>query len=194
MLTSTARPDRLTGQFLTTLILRRPTRHLWWIMVASLGKNARLIQRLGYWKCRIQTFGQIVFLEVSKHRLIRTVFHSWSRIRQTEGWAGLQHHSVLHTALTIAPPIDPDHNGSSVPPCLHVNLIQGSFFTILPKSGGSGVPKWYSGNIYSMERSHPRIIDLPSTPSLTSPTSYDVFVSGDYEASSLRALVWGGSH
>ena len=118
------------------------------------------------------------------------VFRSWSRIRQTEGWAGLQHHSVLHTVLTVTPPTNPDRNGSSVPPRLHVNLVQGSFFTILPKSGGSGVPKWYSGNIYSMERSLPRIIVLPSTPSLTSPTSYDVFVSGDYEASSLRAFIF----
>ena len=118
------------------------------------------------------------------------VFCSWSRIRQTEGWAGLQHHSVLHTVLTVTPPTNPDRNGSSVPPRLHVNLVQGSFFTILPKSGGSGVPKWYSGNIYSMERSLPRIIVLPSTLSLTSPTSYDVFVSGDYEASSLRAFIF----
>jgi len=32
-----------------------------------------------------------------------------------------------------------------------------------------------------MERSLPRIIDLPSTPSSVHPTVYDVFVSGDYE-------------
>lgn len=38
-----------------------------------------------------------------------------------------------------------------------------------------------------MERSLPRIVDLPSTPSLESPTTYDVFVSGDYEASAFRA-------
>jgi len=160
-------------------------------MVASLGLNSRLIQRLGHWKCRIQTFGQIPFPEVPKHQLIGTVFHtSWSRIRQTEGWAGLQHHSVLHTVLTVVPPTNPDRNGSSMPPRLHVNLIQGSFFTILSKSGGNSVPKWYSGNIYSMERSLPRIIDLPSTPSLASPTSYDVFVSGDYEVSAVCAFIF----
>ena len=34
-----------------------------------------------------------------------------------------------------------------------------------------------------MERSLPRIIGLPSTPSLVHPTIYDVFVSGDYEVS-----------
>ncbi|KAF9792100.1 hypothetical protein BJ322DRAFT_1027120 [Thelephora terrestris] len=105
----------------------------------------------------------------------------WSRIRKIEGWAGLQHHSVLHTVLTVFPPSHLNHDGSPVIPRLHVNLLQGSFFTILPKSCGDHVPKWYSGNIYSMERSPPRMIDLPSIPSLTSPTTYDVFVSGDYE-------------
>ncbi|KAF9651433.1 hypothetical protein BDM02DRAFT_3091108 [Thelephora ganbajun] len=111
----------------------------------------------------------------------------WRRIRQTEGWAGLQHHSVLHTVLTVFPPNNFDHDGSSTPPRLHVDLMQGSFFTVLPDSGGNRVPKWYSGNIYSMERSLPRIINLPSTPSVVSPTSYDVFVSGDYEESILCA-------
>ena len=110
--------------------------------------------------------------------------HRWSRIRQTEGWAGLQHHSVLHTVLTIFPPTNLDCNGSFVPPRLHMDLVQGSFFAVLPRSGGNRIPRWYSGNIYSMERSLARIIDLPSTPSLESPTSYDVFVSGDYEVGS----------
>ena len=31
------------------------------------------------------------------------------------------------------------------------------------------------------------MVDLPLNPSLESPTTYDVFVSGDYEASALRA-------
>ena len=48
LVTSTARPDRSTGQFLMTLILRCPARHPWWRMVASLGLNTRLIQRLGH--------------------------------------------------------------------------------------------------------------------------------------------------
>lgn len=152
-------------------------------MVASPGQNSQLIQQQGHWKCRIQTFGQTFFLEVPEYQLTGTASHSWKRIRQTEGWAGLQHHSVLHTVLTIFPPANPDHNSSSVLPRLHVGLIQGSFFTILPSYGSSHVPKWHSGNIYSMERSLPRIIDLPSTLSLTSPTSYDVYVSGDYEVS-----------
>ena len=116
----------------------------------------------------------------------------WSRIRQTEGWAGLQHHSVLHTVLTVFPPSNPDGNSSYAPPRLHVNLVQGSFFTILPRPGDNSVPKWYSGNIYSMERSLPRIIDFPSIPSLIHPTTYDVFVSGDYEVGARHAQVFMG--
>jgi len=150
-------------------------------MVASLGRSTQLVQSLGHCKCRIPTFGQTFYLGVPKHQLIGTVSHSWSRIRQTEGWAGLQHHSVLHTILTIFPPTNPDDNDPHLPLRLDANLTQGSFFTILPRTNGNRVPKWYSGNIYSMERSLSRIIDLPSTPSLISPTTYDVFVSGDYE-------------
>ena len=161
-------------------------------MVASRGLNTRQTQRLGHWKCRIQTFGQIFFPRVPKHRLTWTASDSWSRIRQIEGWAGLQHHSVLHTVLTVFPPTNSD--GSSGPPRLHINLIQGSFFTVLSRSDNNRVPKWYSGNIYSMERSLPRIIGLPSTPSLASPTSYDIFISGDYEASPLRASVFTFEH
>jgi len=43
------------------------------------------------------------------------------------------------------------------------------------------VPKWYSGNIYDLEQAPPQIIDLPVVPSLADPTTYDLFVSGDYE-------------
>ena len=122
--------------------------------------------------------------DISRHQLIE--ISSWSRIRQTEGWAGLQHHCVLHTILTIFPPTNLDRDSSSASPHLHVNLVQGSFIAILPRSCGNRVtPGWHSGNIYSMERSLSRIIDLPSTPSLTSSTAYDVFVSGDYEVRDL---------
>jgi hypothetical protein len=43
------------------------------------------------------------------------------------------------------------------------------------------VPTWYSGNIYDLEQAPPQIIDLPAIPSAISPTTYDIFVSGDYE-------------
>lgn len=104
----------------------------------------------------------------------------WDYIRSTEGWAGLQHHSVLRTTLTVHPP-----EQISDPPRLMVDLIQGSFFTILPLED-PGVPKWYSGDVYAIERAIPRSIELPTPPSLTLPTTYNIFVSGDYEVRKLR--------
>ncbi|KAJ7090213.1 hypothetical protein B0H15DRAFT_779111 [Mycena belliarum] len=106
----------------------------------------------------------------------------WSDLRATEGWAALQHHAVLHTTITLFPPSK--HNPESVPPRLLVQLIQGSYITIVPASHSQVLspPEWHAGNIYAMERTLPRAIDLPSPPSLTSPTTYHAFVSGDYEA------------
>lgn len=37
-----------------------------------------------------------------------------------------------------------------------------------------------------MERALPRTVNLPSTPSFTVPTTYDIFVSGDYEVKNLH--------
>ena len=153
--------------------------------IVPLGQNSQQTQPQEQLRCHIPTFGQALSLEVPGNKLIG--IGSWSRIRQTEGWAGLQHHCVLHTTLTIIPPTNLNHDGSTLSPRLHVNLVQGSFFTILPRPSGDRIPRWYSGNIYSMERSLSRIIDLPSAPSFASPTTYDVFVSGDYEA---RDLSW----
>ncbi|KAJ7043274.1 hypothetical protein C8F04DRAFT_1074310 [Mycena alexandri] len=106
----------------------------------------------------------------------------WTDLRATEGWAALQHHAVLHTNLTIYPP--PGANGASPAPRLLVQLIQGSYITIVPASVGSvssSPPEWHAGNIYEMERTLPRAIELPTPPSSTGPTTYHVFVSGDYE-------------
>ncbi|KAJ6606577.1 hypothetical protein DFH09DRAFT_1242069 [Mycena vulgaris] len=104
----------------------------------------------------------------------------WSDLRATEGWAALQHHAVLHTNITLYPPRDPD---SSVPPRLLVQLVQGSYITVLPASdsGLFAPPEWHAGNIYAMERTLPRAIELPTPPSTTTPTTYHIFVSGDYE-------------
>ncbi|KAK7023879.1 transmembrane protein [Favolaschia claudopus] len=106
----------------------------------------------------------------------------WSDLRATEGWAALQHHAVLHTNLTLHPP----GSGSNIPPPrLLVQLIQGSYITIVPgselASSESFVPEWHAGNIYELDRTLPRAIELPSPPSTRSPTTYHVFVSGDYE-------------
>ncbi|KAA1474811.1 alpha/beta-hydrolase, partial [Dentipellis sp. KUC8613] len=104
----------------------------------------------------------------------------WNALRATEGWAALQHHSVLHTTLTVHPP-----DNASQAPQLLFDLKQGTFFTILPRLPNNGLselaPEWYTGNVYNMERSLPQPVWLPSPPSLNSSTVYDVYVSGDYE-------------
>ncbi len=101
----------------------------------------------------------------------------WESLRATEGWAVLQHHAVLHTTLTVRPPKQVRSE-----PHLRVQLIQGSYFTILPTTEDANLfPRWYAGNIYAMERGLPRVVPFPSAPSKISPTTYDIFVSGDYE-------------
>ncbi|KAK0197474.1 hypothetical protein F5146DRAFT_48465 [Armillaria mellea] len=102
----------------------------------------------------------------------------WESLRATEGWAALQHHAVLRSTLTVHPPINPSK--STPVPHLLVQLLQGSYFTILPKKGRRE-PRWYSGNIYAMERSLPQEVPLPTLPSNDSATQYDIFISGDYE-------------
>ncbi|KZT74257.1 hypothetical protein DAEQUDRAFT_702566 [Daedalea quercina L-15889] len=112
----------------------------------------------------------------------------WASLRATEGWAGVQHHSILHTTITVTPPPDLSSDFSYRhidPPRLLVDLIQGSFFTILPSEDRQrpigAIPQWYMGNIYAMNHVLPQAVSLPDMPSLTRPTTYELFVSGDYE-------------
>ncbi|KDQ60583.1 hypothetical protein JAAARDRAFT_76873 [Jaapia argillacea MUCL 33604] len=107
----------------------------------------------------------------------------WASLRATEGWAALQHHAVLRSTLTVYPP---ENQMSDVgnPPRLLVDLVQGAFFTILPSSVEDRVgltPEWFTGNIYAMERPMPQNVRLPTAPSVTAPTKYDIFINGDYE-------------
>ncbi|OBZ75861.1 hypothetical protein A0H81_04588 [Grifola frondosa] len=109
----------------------------------------------------------------------------WQSLRATEGWAAVQHHSVLHTTFTVYPPSTHTDFTPEIPQLL-VDLLQGSFFTILPsednrRPGEPVMPEWYAGNVYAMGRATPQAISLPSPPSRMSPTTYDLFVSGDYE-------------
>ena len=110
--------------------------------------------------------------------------HSWASLRATEGWAALQHHTVLRTSLTVYP-------GSRLYPItnLLVDIKQGSFFTILPSQNEttwrSTTPKWYAGNIYAMHAAPPQAVPLPTKPSVSEPTKYDLFLSGDYEVCAL---------
>ncbi|KAI0807549.1 hypothetical protein C8Q74DRAFT_1363040 [Fomes fomentarius] len=111
----------------------------------------------------------------------------WESLRATEGWAALQHHSLLRSTLTLYPPSTSAHTQRRPVPRLAVNLNQGSFFAIRPQlqtvanKDDISIPEWHSGNIYALARSPPNFVDLPSPPSLDSPTTYDLVVSGDYE-------------
>ncbi|KIL69564.1 hypothetical protein M378DRAFT_69148 [Amanita muscaria Koide BX008] len=104
----------------------------------------------------------------------------WASLRATEGWAALQYHSVLWTQLTLYPPAEPREL-----PNLLVQLNQASFFSVTPNHdelpGGQSTTKWYQGNIYNLDGHIPQSVELPTKPSLRSPTTYNLFVSGDYE-------------
>lgn len=105
----------------------------------------------------------------------------WASLRATEGWAALQHHAVLRGKVTVRPTAEPA-SAHSTPPRLLVDLVQGSYFSVVPSAPSAAfVPQWHAGNIYEMERATPQAIDLPSEPSGTAPTEYHIYVSGDYE-------------
>jgi hypothetical protein len=110
----------------------------------------------------------------------------------TEGWAALQHHTVLCTTLTILPPGPDLKQQPSDVPNLLVELKRGSFFTIVPadverEQRHDFLPEWYSGNIYDVDGAPPHLVRLPTVPSALSPTEYHLYVSGDYEVLELRS-------
>ncbi|CAK5279385.1 unnamed protein product [Mycena citricolor] len=102
----------------------------------------------------------------------------WSNLRATEGWAALQHHALLRSTLTVYPPTT--RSPSVIMPQLLVQLIQGSYFSIVSPDDPAPA-EWHAGNIYALERTLPKTVQLPTAPSLTAPTTYEIFVSGDYE-------------
>jgi hypothetical protein len=65
-----------------------------------------------------------------------------------------------------------------------VDLKRGSYFAIRPRNTdiSTFVPEWCAGNIYDMERAVSHAVALSSDLSFTEPTTFDLFVSGDYEA------------
>ncbi len=112
----------------------------------------------------------------------------WESLRTTEGWAALQHHNLLRTTLTVYPPSGAASRQHSPPPRLIVTLLQGSYFTVRPLTDVhiGGVPEWHMGNIYAMGAAPPGAVELPTPPSLTAPTTYELLVSGDYEVTLIR--------
>jgi hypothetical protein len=121
-----------------------------------------------------------------------TGIRSWASLRTTEGWAALQHHTVLCTTLIVLPPSSDVKQRPSDVPNLLVELKRGSFFTIVPSDVGREqrhdfVPEWHSGNIYEVDCAPPHFVGLPTVPSALSPTEYHLYVSGDYEVLELRS-------
>ncbi|KDQ06009.1 hypothetical protein BOTBODRAFT_60799 [Botryobasidium botryosum FD-172 SS1] len=100
----------------------------------------------------------------------------WALLRSTQGWAGLQHHSLIHTTLTITPPDEP----TLLPHSVLISLLQGSFFTVLPRDAKDVPIQWYTGNIYG-HPSQPQSIPLSVDLSTSQPTILDLFISADYE-------------
>ncbi|KAI0028355.1 hypothetical protein K488DRAFT_89825 [Vararia minispora EC-137] len=109
----------------------------------------------------------------------------WSQLRATEGWAAVQHHSVVRVSLTVYPPSTDESSALlSQEPQLSVKLLQGSFFSLLPTESHPSrtmhIPQWYSGDVYATG-ALPSLLRLPVAPARDQPTSYDLYISGDYE-------------
>ncbi|KAF8644122.1 hypothetical protein AX16_008651 [Volvariella volvacea WC 439] len=107
----------------------------------------------------------------------------WQALRSTEGWAALQHHALLHSTFLVYPP---DEYRGEAPPHLLVQLIQGSFFSVMPSQRRESIiPQWYTGNIYDLPDVLPRAVPLPGNFAVLrqglEPVKYDIFISGDYE-------------
>lgn len=89
--------------------------------------------------------------------------------------------------MTIHPP---ETGYGSLPPKLHIDLKQGSYFALVPRCDNEHeraseserfVPEWHAGNIYDLSRAHPSTVNLPGNLSIDKIIVYDLFVSGDYE-------------
>ncbi|KAG8905825.1 hypothetical protein FRB99_008190 [Tulasnella sp. 403] len=109
----------------------------------------------------------------------------WASIRATQGWSGLQHHSVFRTTITVSPPASDLVPLPPPPPhSLLVSVSRGSLFAIQPRDSElcmtSDSPSWGFGNIYDMP-AKPQAFRLPSTLSVNASTSFDLFISADYE-------------
>jgi hypothetical protein len=80
--------------------------------------------------------------------------------------------------LTVHPP----STTKTPAPGVLVDLVQGSYFALVPyDEPSSAAPRWYSGNIYDLERSLPQSLALGSLTSLQRPTKFFLYVAGDYE-------------
>jgi len=105
----------------------------------------------------------------------------WSYMRATQGWAGLQHHSLVHSTLTISPPKE-EGRLINRPHHLLIDVKQASWFCLRERGAESlgGRVSWHYGNIYQLAGPH-QTIRLPSNISISHLTVFDLWISADYE-------------
>lgn len=107
----------------------------------------------------------------------------WRELRNIFGWAALQHHTLLHTVLTVTLPRDRILSSSSNGG-LHIrfSLKQASFVSFVPRNATDDVPfvSWHEGDIYA-QSPHESLISLPASHAIGSTLEYDVFISVDHE-------------
>lgn len=102
----------------------------------------------------------------------------WKALRRTEGWAGLQHHTLAHSKLVLTPI---EQGESCTPPMLQAELRQVSFFAISPEITANHTLKWHAGNIYDLARAPMGVMPFPTAPKCNETTVYHIFASLDYE-------------
>ena len=105
----------------------------------------------------------------------------WQNMRNILGWSTLQNHSVIHSSFTVAP-LQSSPGNDERSPVLQVTLKQGSYIAILERDRDSvtGDVAWNEGDIYAQSNS-PLRIPLAALLRRREPTTFDVFISADYE-------------
>ncbi|KAF8595688.1 hypothetical protein BDV93DRAFT_611299 [Ceratobasidium sp. AG-I] len=98
----------------------------------------------------------------------------WGAIRATEGWAGLQHHVLLHTKIFLMPPLSYNPLVDQKPTHLLLSASQCSYLAVLAPISNSVVPRWHTGNIYAYS----------DAPAIKIPLNDALFASRQYTSSS----------
>ncbi|KAH7320546.1 hypothetical protein B0J17DRAFT_685121 [Rhizoctonia solani] len=116
----------------------------------------------------------------------------WESIRATEGWAGLQHHALLHTKIRLIPPQPHATFFALRPTYLVLSASQCSYIAVFGPKEESLTPRWYTCNIYDHAGMPPIRVPLKphlgsylarrdSVGSILETIELDVLVSLDYE-------------
>lgn len=103
----------------------------------------------------------------------------WKSLRNILGWSVLQHHSVVHTTVTIDPPKIEAPDSPHL--AFRVDLKQASFVAFSPRdSHVSDTLHWLEGDIYA-QSPIVRLIPLPSHIPRNRRLVIDIFIVVDYE-------------